>query len=183
MIGEVNRTKQDGYTYRERLYDRAKGNALVMQMGTVCRRPEVDTRAEEKVQKPPRDAVPIYLDAATGHKALIDVIIGGQPVRMLIDTGATVCQVSSAIAEKMLAAGEATAQENKQFKLADGSVVSKPTMLVKTIRIGSHVVQDIVVLIEDRGSMLLSFPVLNSIAPFTINTRTQELIFDQVASD
>ena len=45
---------------------------------------------------PVEDSVPIY-PTNNGASAMIDVVLGVQPLRMLLDTGATTCLISEAI--------------------------------------------------------------------------------------
>jgi Aspartyl protease len=47
--------------------------------------------------RPVQDTVPIY-PGDGGAAVLVDVLLGGQPVRMLLDTGATTCLITPTIA-------------------------------------------------------------------------------------
>jgi len=123
-----------------------------------------------------RDSIPIYLTNA-GAAARIDVIIGGQPLRMLLDTGATHCQIPRTVAEQIVRDGNGAWQPAKYFRLADGSFRSSPMILIREVRIGNHMVRDVETSIVDSDMALMAFPVLNGIAPFTIDTRLGELIF------
>ena len=61
--------------------------------------------------------------------------------------------------------------------LADGSKVTMRSLIIREMRIGPHVVRNVRASVSSSQDMLLAFPVVNSIAPFTIDTRTRELVF------
>ena len=70
-----------------------------------------------------------------------------------------------------------TWQEPQKVRLADGTIRTAQVLLVRELRIGHHVVRDVEAFVGSGDSMLLAFPIVNDIAPFTIDTRTGELIF------
>jgi gag-polyprotein putative aspartyl protease len=123
-----------------------------------------------------KDSVPIY-PHAQGNAAKIDVLIGGQSLRMLLDTGATTCLITDGIAARLVSEGHAIWQENNRFRMADGTVRDMPMVLIRELRIGRHVVRNVLSGVSGTGGIILAFPVLNNIAPFTIDTRVGELIF------
>jgi hypothetical protein len=123
------------------------------------------------------DSVPIY--PGKGYKAVrIDAIVGGQPLRMTLDTGATVMLVTHAIADKIVADGQGNRGRMMEFKLADGSSIKARSIVIGEVRIGNHVVHNVEAGVADSDDMLMSFPVLDAIAPFTIDTRNNRLVFD-----
>jgi predicted aspartyl protease len=125
---------------------------------------------------PVADSVPIY-PTNNGTSALIDVVLGVQPLRMLLDTGATTCLVSEAIAARIVRDGYGVRKEAVRFKMADGTIRTLPTLLIREVQIGRHTVRNVWAGISSTGEMLLAFPVVNAIAPFTIDTRARLLIF------
>jgi predicted aspartyl protease len=125
---------------------------------------------------PVADSVPIY-PTNNGSSAMIDVVLGVQPLRMLLDTGATTCLVSEAIAARIVRDGYGVRQEAVRFKMADGTIRILPTLLIREVQIGRHTVRNVWAGISSTGEMLLAFPVVNAIAPFTIDTRARLLIF------
>jgi predicted aspartyl protease len=123
------------------------------------------------------DSVPIY-PTNHGTSAMIDVQLGGQPLRMLLDTGATTCLISEAIAAGIVRDGYGDWQGTDRFKMADGTIRTLPTLLIREARIGRHTVRTVRAgVVSSTGEMLLAFPVVNAIAPFTIDTRARVLIF------
>ena len=125
---------------------------------------------------PVADSVPIY-PTNNGSSAMIDVVLGVQPLRMLLDTGATTCLVSEAIAARIVRDGYGVRQEAVRFKMADGTIRTLPTLLIREVQIGRHTVRNVWAGVSSSGEMLLAFPVVNAIAPFTIDTRARLLIF------
>ena len=54
-------------------------------------------------------------------------------------------------------------------------MVSAPTILIKEVRIGNHTIRNVEAFVMDN--LLLPFPLVNSIGPFTIDTRAGELVW------
>jgi predicted aspartyl protease len=125
---------------------------------------------------PVEDSVPIY-PTNNGTSAMIDVVLGGQPLRMLFDTGAAMCLISEAIAARIVRDGNGVRQGAGRFKMADGTIRTLPVLLISEIRIGRHTIRSVPAGVSSVGEMLLAFPVVNAIAPFTIDTRARVLIF------
>jgi clan AA aspartic protease (TIGR02281 family) len=123
-----------------------------------------------------KDSVPIYVSQG-GTRVHVDVLLGGQVIRMLLDTGATDLKITDAVASRIVRDNQGTWQQPTKVSLADGSVHTVQVLRVREFRIGGHVVRDVDAFVGDGESMLLAFPVVNSIAPFTIDTRAGELVF------
>ena len=64
-----------------------------------------------------------------------------------------------------------------EVQLADGSTRKVPVLLIRELQIGEHVVRNVRASVRSGDDILLAFPVVNGIAPFTIDTRIGELIF------
>ena len=175
MIGEV-RQSANGVQYHESMYDRGKGGALVMQMTAQCTIAPAPSLPTPTAWAPVADSVPIY-PANNGTSAMIDVLLGVQPLRMLLDTGATMCLISEAIAARIVRDGYGVWQEDGHFKMADGTTRTTRILLIKEVRIGGHTVHNVRASVSSTDEMLLAFPVVNDIAPFTIDTRAGLLIF------
>jgi hypothetical protein len=130
------------------------------------------------VARPVKDSVPIY-PHVNGKSVKIDVLIGGMSLRMLLDTGAELCMVNETVASQLLKEGHATMnynEPNQRFSMADGTVTSLPVIHIRELRIGRHVVRNVRAGVS-TDQIILAFPVVNGIAPFTIDTRAGELIF------
>jgi predicted aspartyl protease len=125
---------------------------------------------------PVEDSVPIY-PTNNGTSAMIDVVLGVEPLRMLLDTGATTSLISEAIAARIVRDGYGVRQEAGRFKMADGTIRTLPTILIREVKIGRHTILNVPAGVSSTGIVILAFPVVNAIAPFTIDTRARVLIF------
>jgi hypothetical protein len=121
-----------------------------------------------------RDSVPIIV-SADGKMVHVDMIVGGQPVRMHLDTGATQMTITEAIATKIVRDRQGSYGPKSKGKLADGTIHETYTVLINEVRIGTHTIRNVTAAIMD--SLLLPFPLVNDIAPFTVDTRAGELVF------
>jgi clan AA aspartic protease (TIGR02281 family) len=112
----------------------------------------------------------------------LNVGLGNQTVTMLLDTGATTSTVTEAVADALVRGGHARWTGEERYKMANGSVTSAMTILIREVRIGTHVVRDVKASVSpNHAEMLLGLSVLSAIGSFTIDTRTGELSF--VATD
>ncbi|HEY3791365.1 MAG TPA: retropepsin-like aspartic protease [Bradyrhizobium sp.] len=134
------------------------------------------TVAATAAPAPVEDSVPIY-PTNNGTSAMIDVVLGIHPLRMLLDTGATTCLISEAVAARIVRDGYGVRQEAGRFKMADGTIRTLPTLLIREVRIGQHTIRNVPAGVSSTGDVILAFPVVNAIAPFTIDTRARLLIF------
>ena len=173
MVGEIKMNKQtEELFYHEWMYDAKRGNALVMQSMTTCTRrqqpapqlPVPTTKLElPPTQQPPppqatvntRDSVKIIVSEGS-RSVHVDVLLGGMPIRMLVDTGANSSQVPQSFASMLLRSGAATDEGTAPVRYANGKVSQEQVISIRE---------------------LLGFPVINGIAPFTIDTRVGELIW------
>lgn len=102
--------------------------------------------------------------------------VGGVSTDMLVDTGASVSSISSALANSLLASGKATELRQTEVTLADGSKHMERVISVNSLTLGSHVRTNVLMTISEGGS-LLGLPVLNAIGKFTIDSSANQLIF------
>ena len=82
-----------------------------------------------------------------------------------------------AIAARIVRDGYGVRQEAGRFKMADGTIRTLPTLLIREVQIGRHTIRNVPAGVSSTGEMILAFPVVNAIAPFTIDTRASVLIF------
>jgi len=147
---------------------------------TVNPEPKPEPKAEPKPEPAPkpvakRDVVPINVQ---NNSATLNVGLGNQTVTMLLDTGATTSTVTEAVADALVSGGHARWTGEARYKMANGSVTSAMTILIREVRIGSHVVRDVKASVSpNHAEMLLGLSVLTAIGSFTIDTRTGELSF------
>jgi predicted aspartyl protease len=189
MVGEV---KPDGYYY-EWLYDRAKGDQLEMALRSKCNVAAPKPTAETTSPMPERkvattretnvalatvkDSVPLHT-TSNGERLFIDALVGGNVVRMLLDTGAQAMQISSALAAKIVLEGQGSYGGMANFVMADGRMTKQQVLNVESVKIGTHTVHNVRAAVTDDATPLMSFPVLNAIGAFKIDTRNNELVFE-----
>lgn len=114
-----------------------------------------------------------------GTRAIAPVILGSVAVDMMIDTGCTDLAITQAIADQLIAKGQATYGDDAEYTLADGSKHTNKTLDIATVTIGGHVLHNIHAGIGADGSMLLlGFTILQQISPkFSIDTVAGMLTF------
>jgi clan AA aspartic protease (TIGR02281 family) len=137
--------------------------------------PVIEPKPEPKpVAK--RSSIPLNVQ---NDSMMLNVGLGNQTVTMILDTGATSSVVTEAVANILVRNGHARWTGEEQFSMGDGSVRTAQTILISEVQIGSHVVRNMrAAVTSNRTDMLLGFSVLKAIGPFTIDTRTNELIFE-----
>ncbi|HLX99661.1 MAG TPA: retroviral-like aspartic protease family protein [Roseiarcus sp.] len=202
MVGEAMKLTATGQpTYNEWLYQNGQ---LIMHSVALCRfdAPPA-TVAEPSVSAPtPRAAAPVTTPisapvtpatAATapsragedsvgivnlGKAVFAQVTLGDQPVLMQIDTGATTMLITQSTAEKLLSSGEADAGPDATYTMADGRTANARQVIIHEVRIGSHVLDNVIAGVgPDNAMTLLPFSVLNRVGRFTIDTTDNKLIF------
>jgi clan AA aspartic protease (TIGR02281 family) len=106
------------------------------------------------------------------------VTLGDQPVLMQIDTGATTMLITQGMAETLLSTGEADAGPDATYTMADGRTRNARQVIIHAVRIGSHVLDNVIAGVgPDNAMTLLPFSVLNRLGRFTIDTTNNKLIF------
>jgi hypothetical protein len=93
-------------------------------------------------------------------------------------TGATTALIPTDLAKRIVDSGNGTWQGQERFRMADGSIRLAYVLNIRDVRIGSHVLHDVRASVADGDDMLLDFPTVNRIGPFTIDTRARELVFN-----
>jgi predicted aspartyl protease len=178
MVGEIQRVTQTGAPfYHEWLY---VNGALTMESGTYCTEQSAAALTpmapvQPRVPDRSHDSVPI-MPFANGQGVSIAVGVGKYTITMMLDTGASSMSLSKDVANVLVRDGSAYSIGTRTFRMADGRVVEEPMIVVNEVRIGNHILHNVEASVGGNA-MLLGFPVVNQIGPFTINTRTNELVF------
>jgi hypothetical protein len=131
--------------------------------------------------KPPEPPVSGKTSAAVpfiNHRGRIavNVLVGGHAVQMILDTGADISQIPSALADQLIAEGHATKGSGGNISLADGSSHYQRRVIVGAVTIGNHT-RSLVEMTVSNGEPLLGLPELNAIGKFTIDTQHGVLTF------
>jgi hypothetical protein len=201
MIGEVQFDVNDPnkYYYYEWGYDNANAqHTLKVFTGATCFRvtdftsltpmraalppsnqPQYNPPANNWGEDTSHDSVEIY-PGANYMAAMVDVQLGSQTVRMMIDTGASLLSIPPSIAARLVQNGEATYGKKIKVGLANGSSVEEWTINIHTLRIGRHTLNNILgsVSADENAMLLLPFTVLSNIGKFSIDTHGHRLSFN-----
>jgi len=141
--------------------------------------PQPPLGGSQPAARPAKDSVPIKL-AANGH-IQVDVLVGGQPLRMVVDTGATASTIPTGFASMLIRDGKAVELGNITVTYADGRKGQERLISISELRLGAHTLRNVKASISE-GPALLGVDIINGIGPFTIDTRAGELIFHTAKS-
>jgi clan AA aspartic protease (TIGR02281 family) len=124
-----------------------------------------------------RDAIP-FRHASSGM--FVYASLGGVPHNMLLDTGATSSTVTLPVARTLVARKQAYVMPGfMEARMADGSVSAHQTIVVRTVKIGRHVLHDVQMIVTDDGSdLLLGLSELSAIGSFTIDQSRSQIRFN-----
>jgi hypothetical protein len=122
------------------------------------------------------DAVPFTYDNGA---MFVAAAIGGRPVTMQVDTGANACTIPEALANELIASGQATELQQSSSELADGQFHTFRHISVSMLVVGNHWGKDIQMTVMPSGTPLLSLPVLLSSGngKFTVDAVKRKITF------
>jgi hypothetical protein len=115
--------------------------------------------------------------ASSARSQAVNVTVGSTPVSMLIDSGCDTMAISPALADQLIAQGEATVAGTITISLAGGQEHAGRKLIVRRVQIGDRVLTD--VLANDGGaddSMLLGQSVLGHFGRFSIDRTAGQLV-------
>jgi predicted aspartyl protease len=133
--------------------------------------PQIEAAAEV------RDAIP-FRNVNGG--LFVYASLGGVAHNMQLDTGAGWSTVTLPVARVLVARRQATVMPGfLPFGMADGSVSAHQTIVVRTVRIGRHVLHDVRMVVTDDGAnLLLGLPELSAIGNFTVDQSRSQIRFN-----
>jgi hypothetical protein len=126
--------------------------------------PPVQRGFDGALSPPPAyaDRVPVVI---ANSSAYATITLGSLGVTALIDTGTSSMAVPQNIADRLIANGEATEGELGESTYADGSTHTNRTIIIHSLTLGSHVVNNVYAGVSpNSGGTLLGFAVLNRIS-------------------
>lgn len=121
------------------------------------------------------DSVPITVD---GDKAFVTVQFGGWEAEMLIDTGANVMNIGTALAHNLVQHGLAHYSGNTaQSTIADGSIVTQDILIIDKVTVGNHTVYDVQATVApgDNPMLLLPFQIITQMGKVTIDKKNSTM--------
>ena len=120
------------------------------------------------------DTVPFTMFDGGMH---VQVTLGNETIDMVVDTGAGISNIPIKLADRLIAAGQATEAEPMEFTMANNAKETNRTVIVKSIAIGSHTLSNVSVS-ASKGMTLLGLSALSQIGKFTIDAAASRLVFD-----
>jgi clan AA aspartic protease (TIGR02281 family) len=120
------------------------------------------------------NVVPFSFNADGGMS--VAAMVGGVPTIMTVDTGASLSVVPTAVADQLIASGQATEDKPYEFKMADGSPRKERIIVVKTMTVGTQTRTNVPFAVSPDGGMsLLGMPVLGSFGRFSVDIAKLQL--------
>lgn len=184
MHGELIKQSDGRYRYTESLRDHT--GDVVMFSETYCTVDPVVAQAPAPAPQyvPPSpapsyggtgDAVPFTM---VRNSIIVRVNLPGYWANMILDTGAGMGQIQASLANDLVTAGHATEQGTGKFCMANGACDMERVVVVDSLTIGSHTVNNVrMSVVPDGTEMLLGLPILNAIGRFTIDSANHQLTF------
>jgi hypothetical protein len=108
-----------------------------------------------------------------------NVAISGTNYHMTLDTGCSDLHISNAVADWLIAHGQATVTGSRRGKQADGTITISRSLTINSISLDGHTITDVPASDgapdQDEGSMLLGLGVLKKFGKFSIDTVGHQL--------
>jgi predicted aspartyl protease len=98
------------------------------------------------------NSVPVVLE---GNRALVPLSVGSQSIYAMVDTGCTDMTVTESVANKLLAAGQATRLADTDSTLADGTHRTVRAISINTVVIGGHGLYNAPAMVNPDGAIML----------------------------
>jgi gag-polyprotein putative aspartyl protease len=119
------------------------------------------------------DVVPIM---TANNKAYVMAMVGNQGMEFLIDTGASIGQIPTGLANVLLSNGQATEGGTVSVGMANGAHEDERVVIINTITVGAHVVHNVAMTVTD-GMPLLGLNALKLMGKFSIDYANGQLVF------
>jgi clan AA aspartic protease (TIGR02281 family) len=123
------------------------------------------------------NSVPIDIDESGAAWVMVD--LGSSVSKMEVDTGASDVSIPKSLAEGLLHQGVASLADPVNIQGYDGKITAMTQILIKEIKVGNHVVNNVSAdVVPDGATPLLGRSVLNQAGSITIDTKNKKLIFN-----
>ena len=108
----------------------------------------------------------------------INVTVGSTDLAMMVDTGCDSTAISSTLARRLVASGEATAHGTARVTMADGATATVNVLIIHRLAIGGHVLTDVEA--SDGGSdmPLLGMSALGRFGKASFDFAAHELVLE-----
>jgi Aspartyl protease len=180
--------------YEEKLVDLNQPNQIVMRAVATCKpiaQPAQPPMVAANEPSPGAATAPVVTADAPrstgddvpflqipGEGMVVMAIVGGHSLPMIVDTGASISSIPSALADRLIAEGHAHEGEHGPLTMtmADGSKHDERVVIIDTLSTGNHARSEVPVTVSD-GPALLGLPILNAIGRFTVDGQRGVLSF------
>jgi clan AA aspartic protease (TIGR02281 family) len=128
-------------------------------------------------QKPEFEKVIIPLKVK-GNVMRLNVELGDQKVAMVLDTGATSSLITASLALSLIQDDQARYVGDSKMGTASGQVVSTKEIIIKEMKLGSHVVRNVrAKVVSGDIDLLLGADFLKTLGPYAIDHENAQLFF------
>ena len=164
--GELRGTRPRSYTGAI-LLTIAAFVALTCVAVTISPNPSTSTQTEA-TSPAARDAIPLR---NVNGAMYVYANLGGIPHNMLVDTGASMSQVTVPIANVLISRKQAYLSNSIiPMTLADGTVHPRQVIVVRRVTIGRHTINNVPMTVADDGAdLLLGLSEIGAMGSFTID--------------
>jgi gag-polyprotein putative aspartyl protease len=121
------------------------------------------------------NSVPLMI---TNGAMFAGVTVGDQPIVMQVDTGANISTIEESVASQLLSSGQATAAQDSQVTLADGTKHATHNIIIGTVTVAGRQAHNVAAGVVPNGSgMLLGLVPMNQISPtFTVDLAKSRIL-------
>jgi clan AA aspartic protease (TIGR02281 family) len=128
---------------------------------------------------PPPIRNSIRLTPANGVFTVPVLLNGAVAINMMVDSGAADVLVSEEVFHRLEATGAVRSGE-KQYQIADGRTVRVPTFIIKSLKVGDIVLEDVPASFG-HGSLLLGQSFLSRLSSWSIDNKAGVLVIEMTA--
>jgi clan AA aspartic protease (TIGR02281 family) len=183
MVGEIFR---DGasYRYREFIRDASRGGQVAMDMSARCVDDSfalpVSPRGVDQAQIVGHETVPMLADGGTFK---VPVTINGQlTLDFIVDSGAADVSIPADVVLTLVRTGtlaESDFLDSRTYRLADGSTIPSQRFLIRSLKVGDKVLENITGSVAPvAGSLLLGQSFLTRFKSWSIDNQRQALVLN-----
>jgi clan AA aspartic protease (TIGR02281 family) len=128
-------------------------------------------------QKPDFEKVIIPLKVK-GNVMRLNVVLGDQTVAMVLDTGATSSLITASLAHSLIQDDQARYVGDSKIGTASGQAVSTKEIIIKEMKLGSHIVRNVrASVVSGDIDLLLGADFLKTLGPYAIDHENAQLFF------
>ena len=184
MVGEIFR-EGTGYRYREFIRNASTGGQVAMDMSARCVDDKVVAqpafpRGVDQVLTGGHETVPMLADGGTFK---VPVAINGQlTLDFIVDSGAADVSIPADVVLTLVRTGtlaESDFLNSRTYRLADGSTVPSQRFMIRSLRVGDKVLENVTGSVAPvAGGLLLGQSFLTRFKSWSIDNQRQALVLN-----